>query len=160
MKLLLAPIITSLALSVPVYKSSNPYYHYYGVQTGKYTYVVILNSAQVIHPGHAAVWGNVQNQRGTRWVQAGIEYDGTKQPHFYIETKNGPKDYSFRDWSWNFGQKITVKLTHVKHRWRVTINRHRSRALYFRRAFKVGTLEIFKQASAIAYINGHSIKSK
>lgn len=159
MKLFLAPIIIALTIGAPTYRSSTPYYHYYGTQQAKYTYTVCLNFAVIIRPGHAAVWGNVQNQKGTRWVQAGIEYDGTESPRLYIETKNSPKDHTFRSWTWNFNQKITVKLLRIKYKWYVIINGHKSRALYFRRAFRVGTLEIYKQASAIATLNGHKIIS-
>lgn len=152
---------TSTPTPIPpvISTATNTGYRYFGIQTNKPRYVVRLDTA-VIVSGHAAIWGGVQNGSATRWVQAGVEDQDSTGPHIYIEMRNGSwTNYSIKLWPATFGERVVVNLIDIKNHWHVAVNGHRSKGLYFREPIRLGTLEIWNQATATAHLNGRKIIS-
>jgi hypothetical protein len=122
---------------------------YFGTILGRLTATL----GMILAASHTAVWLGASTPDARAWVQAGLE---GSHPYAYIELGRHGHQVSFRQWVVPSSHLAHVRLRHHGHLWQVTINGHRSRWWWLRRADAITTLET--DSPAVAYIDGHIVK--
>ena len=107
--------------------------------------------------GHAAAFISAQNHALTRWVQAGVESNGTiRQPYLYVEWRVRGETFLVVI-PWSFRERAHGRLERHGQFWRAGVGGLWTPWLRIRHAQRCNGLELYRGAHGKARVGGRTL---